>query len=154
MVVLKARPNFVGFLKTLDASELRTRNASEQGIDSLGVSLVLGHLKRRGPNGKHLVRLVLGDIPDLGSHTLQEGTHANLPISIVLAGKHRDLTKTHHGRQMVFKPVKVLETSTTLRYKLRDRKGDQRGGEWELIKISFEIDPSAYIPKITTNPQT
>ena len=31
--------------------------------------------------------------------------------------------------------------------------GDQRGGEWEPIKISFEIDLSAYIPKITTNPQ-
>ena len=31
--------------------------------------------------------------------------------------------------------------------------GDQRGGEWEPIKISFEIDPSAYILKITTNPQ-
>ena len=29
-----------------------------------------------------------------------------------------------------------------------------RGGEWEPIKISLEIDPSAYIPKITTNPQT
>ena len=28
-----------------------------------------------------------------------------------------------------------------------------RGGEWEPIKISFEIDPSAYISKITTNPQ-
>jgi len=28
-----------------------------------------------------------------------------------------------------------------------------KGGEWEPIKISFEIDPSAYIPKITTNPQ-
>ena len=25
--------------------------------------------------------------------------------------------------------------------------GDQRGGEWEPIKISSEIDPSAYIPK-------
>ena len=86
------------------------RNASEQGIDSLGVRLVLGHLKGRGPNGKHLVRLVLGDIPDLGSHALQEGTHANLPISIVLAGKHCDLTNTCHGRQVVFEPVKVLKT--------------------------------------------
>jgi len=27
-----------------------------------------------------------------------------------------------------------------------------RGGEWEPIKISFEIDLSAYIPKITTKP--
>ena len=61
------------------------RNASEQGIDSLGVSLVLGHLKMRGPNGKHLVSLVLGDIPDLGSHALQEDSHANLPVGIVLA---------------------------------------------------------------------
>ena len=26
--------------------------------------------------------------------------------------------------------------------------------EWEPIKISFEIDPSAYIPKITTSPRT
>ena len=40
---IKARPNYVGFLKILDAWELRTRNASEQGIDSLGVSLVLGY---------------------------------------------------------------------------------------------------------------
>ena len=74
---------------------------------------MLGHLKMSGPNGKHLVRLVLGDIPDLGSHALQEGTHANLPISIVLAGKHWDLTKTRHGRQVVFEPVKVLKTSTS-----------------------------------------
>src|SRR6185312_445502 len=29
IIVLKARPNLVGFLKTLDARELRTRNASE-----------------------------------------------------------------------------------------------------------------------------
>ena len=29
-----------------------------------------------------------------------------------------------------------------------------RGGEWEPIKISLEIDPLAYIPKITTNPRT
>ena len=28
-----------------------------------------------------------------------------------------------------------------------------RGSECEPIKISFEINPSAYIPKITTNPQ-
>ena len=28
-----------------------------------------------------------------------------------------------------------------------------RGGEWEPIKISFEIDLLTYIPKITTNPQ-
>ena len=85
---------------------------SEQGIDSLGVSLVLGHLKRCGPNGKHLVSLVLGDLPNLGSHGLQEGTHVNLPISIVLTRKHWDLTKTRHGRQVVFEPVKVLKTST------------------------------------------
>ena len=90
------------------------RNASEQGIDSLGVSLVLGHLKRRGPNGKHLVKLVLSNLPDLGSHALQEGSHPNLPISIVLAEKHWDLTKTRHGRQVVFEPVKVLKTSTKL----------------------------------------
>ena len=76
--------------------------------------LVLGDLKRTGPNGKHLVRLVLGDIPDLGSHALKEGTHANLPISIELTGKHRDLTKTRHGRQVVFEPVKVMKTSTKL----------------------------------------
>ena len=75
---------------------------------------MLGYLKRTGPNGKHLVRLVLGDIPDLGSHALQEGTHANLPISIVLAGKYWDLTKTRYGRQVVFEPVKVLKTSTKL----------------------------------------
>ena len=36
---------------------------------------------------------------------------------------------------------------------LRDRNWRPEGGEWEPIKISFEIDPSAYIPKITTNPQ-
>ena len=88
------------------------RNASEQGIDSLGVSLVLGHLKRCGPNGKHLVSLVPGNIPDLGSRALQEGSHANLPVGIVLAGKYRDLLKTRHGRQVVFEPVKVLKTST------------------------------------------
>ena len=75
---------------------------------------MLGRLKRRGPNGKHLVRLVLGDIPDLGSHALQEGTHANLPISMVLARKHWDLTKTRHGRQVIFESVKVLKTSTKL----------------------------------------
>ena len=90
------------------------RNASEQGIDSLGIRLVLGHLKRSGPNGNHLVRLVLGDIPDLGSHALQEGSHADLPISIVLAGKHWDFTKTRHGRQEVFEPVRVLKTLTLL----------------------------------------
>ena len=28
-----------------------------------------------------------------------------------------------------------------------------RGGEWEPIKISLEIDLSAYFSKITTNPQ-
>jgi len=28
-----------------------------------------------------------------------------------------------------------------------------RGGEWEPIKTSLEIDPSAYFSKITTNPQ-
>ena len=43
------------------------RNASEQDIDSLGVSLVLGHLQGCGPNGKHLVSLILGYIPNLGS---------------------------------------------------------------------------------------
>ena len=32
--------------------------------------------------------------------------------------------------------------------------GDQRGGEWEPIKISLEINPSAYFPKITINPQS
>ena len=36
---------------------------------------------------------------------------------------------------------------------VRDRNWRPEGGEWEPIKISFEIDPSAYIPKITTNPQ-
>ena len=36
---------------------------------------------------------------------------------------------------------------------MRDRNWRPEGGEWEPIKISFEIDPSAYIPKITTNPQ-
>ena len=36
---------------------------------------------------------------------------------------------------------------------LRDRNWRPEGGEWEPIKISFEIDPSDYIPKITTNPQ-
>ena len=36
---------------------------------------------------------------------------------------------------------------------MRDRNWRPDGGEWEPIKISFEIDPSAYIPKITTNPQ-
>jgi len=90
------------------------RNASEQGIDSLGISLVLGHLKRRGPNSQHLVKLVRGNLPDIGSHALQEGSHANLPVGIILAGKHRDLTKTRHGRRVVFEPVKVLKTSTKL----------------------------------------
>jgi hypothetical protein len=75
---------------------------------------VLGHLKRSGPNGKHLVSLVLGYIPNLGSHALQEGSLVNLPISIVLAGKHRDLTKTCHGRQVVFEPVRVMKTLTKL----------------------------------------
>ena len=37
---------------------------------------------------------------------------------------------------------------------MRDRTRRPEGGEWEPIKISSEIDPSAYIPKITTNPQT
>ena len=32
--------------------------------------------------------------------------------------------------------------------------GDQRGGECEPIKISLEINLSAYIPKITTSPRT
>ena len=36
---------------------------------------------------------------------------------------------------------------------MRDRNWRPEGGEWEPIKISFEIHPSAYIPKITTNPQ-
>ena len=75
---------------------------------------MLGHLKRRGPNDKHLVRLVLSDIPDLGSHALQEGYHANLPLGIIIAGKHWDLTKTRHDRQVVFEIVKVLKTSTKL----------------------------------------
>ena len=83
-------------------------------MDSLGISLVLGHLKGCGSNGKHLVSLVLGDLPNLGSHALQKGSHTHLPISIVLAGKHKDLTKTRHGRQMVFEPVKVLKTLTRL----------------------------------------
>ena len=90
------------------------RNASEQGIDSLGISLVLGHLQRSGPNGKHLVSLVSGNIPDLGSHALQEGSHANLSVGIVLAEKHWDLTKTRHGRQMVFEKVRVMKTLTKL----------------------------------------
>ena len=90
------------------------RNTSEQGIDSLGVSLVLGHLKRSDPNGKHLVSLVLGYIPNLGSQALQEGPHANLPVSIVLAKKHRDLPTTCHGRQVVFEPVRVMKTLTKL----------------------------------------
>ena len=45
------------------------------------------------------------------------------------------------GNRPVLSPQRGTET------------GDQRGAEWEPIKISFEIDPSAYIPKITTNPQ-
>ena len=37
---------------------------------------------------------------------------------------------------------------------VRDRsRRPEGGGEWEPIKISFEIDPSAYIPKITASPQ-
>ena len=36
---------------------------------------------------------------------------------------------------------------------MRDQNWRLEGGEWEPIKISFEIDPSVYIPKITTNPQ-
>ena len=91
-----------------------TKNASEQGIDSLGVSLVLSHLKRIDPSGKHHVSLVLVNIPDLGSHALQEGSHASLPVGIVLVRKHRDLPKTRQGRQVVFEPVKVLKTSTKL----------------------------------------
>ena len=75
---------------------------------------MLGHLKRRGPNSQHLVELVRGNLLDIGSHALQEGSHANLPVGIVLAGKHRDLTKTRHGRRVVFEPVKVLKTSTEL----------------------------------------
>ena len=35
----------------------------------------------------------------------------------------------------------------------RDRNWRPEGGEWEPIKISLEIDLSAYIPKITTNPR-
>ena len=34
-----------------------------------------------------------------------------------------------------------------------DRNWRPDGGEWESIKISFEIDPPAYISKIITNPQ-
>ena len=45
------------------------------------------------------------------------------------------------GNRPVLSPQRGTETD------------DQMGGEWEPIKISFEIDPSAYIPKITTNPQ-
>ena len=37
--------------------------------------------------------------------------------------------------------------------RLRDRNWRLEGGEWEPIKISLEIDPSAYIPKITANLQ-
>src|SRR6185312_15200850 len=103
------------------------RNSSEQGIDSLGVSLVLSHLEMSDPSGKHHVSLVLGNIPDLGSHALQECSHANLPVGIVLAGKHRDLSKTRHGRQVVFEPVKVLKTSTKLCYQLRDRNWRPEG---------------------------
>ena len=36
---------------------------------------------------------------------------------------------------------------------LRDRNRWPEGGEWEPIKISSEIDPSAYIPEITASPQ-
>ena len=35
------------------------------------------------------------------------------------------------------------------RWSLRDRSRRPEGGEWEPIKISTEIDPSSYIPKIT-----
>ena len=38
--------------------------------------------------------------------------------------------------------------------RLRDRNWRPEGGEWEPIKISLEIDPLAYIPKITTSPRT
>ena len=37
---------------------------------------------------------------------------------------------------------------------VRDQNRRPEGGEWEPIKISLEIDPSAYIPKITTSPRT
>ena len=36
---------------------------------------------------------------------------------------------------------------------MSDRNWRPEGGEWEPIKISLEIDPSAYIPKITASPQ-
>ena len=75
---------------------------------------MLGHLKRRGPNRQHLVKLVRGNLPDIGSHALQEGSHANLLVGIILAGKQRDLTKTRHGCRVVFEPVKVLKTSAEL----------------------------------------
>jgi hypothetical protein len=37
---------------------------------------------------------------------------------------------------------------------VRDRNWRPEGVERELIKISLEIDPSAYIPKIITSPRT
>ena len=66
-------------------------------------------------------------ISQTSAPTLQEGFHANLPVGIVLAGKHGDLTKTRHGRQVVFEPVKVLKTTTKLWYQLKDQIGDQSG---------------------------
>jgi len=47
--------------------------------------------------------------------------------------------------------LKFLQTldlgETKIRKLLRDRNRRPEGGEWEPIKISSEIDPSAYIPK-------
>ena len=44
--------------------------------------------------------------------------------------------------------IKARSTS----FNLRDRNWRLEGAEWEPIKISLEIDPSAYISKITTSP--
>ena len=75
---------------------------------------MLGYLEKCSPSSTNLKRDLLGNIPDLGSHALHEDAHANLPVGIVLAGKHRDLTKTCHSRQIVFEPVRVMKTLTKL----------------------------------------
>ena len=48
--------------------------------------------------------------------------------------------------------IKLYENSK--KYIYEGPKLATRGGEWETVKISLEIDPSAYIPEITISPRT
>jgi hypothetical protein len=90
-------PNLTCSSKITDKIKLRVRKARKKSIHSLRVCIVLSNLKRSGMNCQHNVGGTRTNVPYVGSKALKIGTHAHLPIGIVITFEPRDFARGAHG---------------------------------------------------------